>query len=395
MFSEQNLPSLDSASIVHSDLVYDEIARVIENEGGSIRFDTYMALALYAPGLGYYVAGTQKFGASGDFVTAPELGKLFGAMVARQCSAVFEEIEQAEMLEIGGGSGALALSILEELAELGRLPEKYTILELSPELRDRQRRLFEEHIPQLLPRIEWRSNLPEREINGCVIANEILDALPVRRFEFENGQLYEYWVVLADDRSFAWQRKIAQESEMAAIFARPGFEYCRQVARYKLEICAAQEFWLNDIAKFLGRGAALLFDYGSGRKERFGPAYPDGSLRCFLRHRVHDNPLVYPGLQDITASVDFTAVAEAAVKAGFAVRGFSDQASFLMSCGILHKVSELQTNANEFDVLKLNEQLKSLLLPTKMGTAFKSMCLTKNYDQPLIGYSVRDDRRAL
>ena len=395
MFSDQNLPPLDTLSIEHSELVSAAISRTIQQSGGAIRFDEFMRIALYEPGLGYYVAGVEKFGGQGDFVTAPELGSLFGRCVAQQCQQVLSDYADGELVEFGGGSGRAAATILFALDELRCLPEKYTIIELSPELRQRQQRLIKELTPQFFERIIWADNPPENPINGCVVANEVIDALPARYFEVNDGEIFEYWVVEEDEGQFCWQTQAVGESLLNTLSSTSGFEYCLSLPKYQFEIIAAIPAWINELNTLIHAGAAFLFDYGSGRKERYGPAYSAGSLRCFVQHRVHGDPLVYPGVQDITSSVDFTAVAEAAVDSGLQVAGYTDQSNFLMSCGILHKVTDLQVGVDENSVLKLNEELKTLLMPTKMGTSFKSIALTKGYDTPLIGYSMRDFRGSL
>jgi SAM-dependent MidA family methyltransferase len=395
MFSDENLPPLDTLSMEHSDLVADAISRKIQQQGGAIKFDEFMRFALYEPGLGYYVAGAEKFGNQGDFVTAPELGSLFGRCVAQQCQQVLAEFTHGEVVEFGGGSGRAAATILRELKELRCLPERYTIIEISPELRERQKQLIQDLAPELVERVHWSDKPPTKPIEGCAIANEVLDALPARYFEVRDGELYEFWVRQGEAGRLTWQTLPAEEALQKALNATPGFNYCLSLPHYLFEIIPAIPAWITDLDSILRVGAAFLFDYGSGRKERYGPAYSGGSLRCFVQHRVHGDPLVYPGVQDITTSVDFTAVAEAAVDAGFQVSGYTDQANFLMGCGILHKVTELQVGADENSVLELNEELKTLLMPTKMGTSFKSIGLTKGYDEPLLGYSLRDHRGSL
>jgi SAM-dependent MidA family methyltransferase len=407
MFSEQNLPSLDASSLNHSAAVKVIIADKIIASGGAIRFDEFMRIALYEPGLGYYVAGAEKFGPAGDFVTAPELGSLFASSLASQAQQVLSDYDSGEIVEFGGGSGKLALDILLALDALNSLPERYTIIELSPELRQRQERLIRDKSPDLVERVTWRSELPEKPIKGCVFANEVLDALPVRYFEIADGEVFEFWVEQAESDTrrdgqtddlvsgFAWRKHPADTAILKFLNDSPEFEYCLDSPNYLFEIIPAIPLWIQDLDLVLESGLALLFDYGSGRAERYGPAYIEGSLRCFLQHRVHGDPLVYPGVQDITSSVDFTHVAEAAVDAGMRVSGYAEQAHFLTSCGILHKVTELQVGADEKSVLRLSEQLKTLLLPTKMGSRFKSIALTKGYDSALLGYSLRDQRHLL
>ncbi|MEM7467053.1 MAG: SAM-dependent methyltransferase [Pseudomonadota bacterium] len=393
MFNEQTLPSLDSATLKHCELVTAAIKSAIERTGGAIRFDEFMRMALYEPGLGYYMAGARKFGESGDFVTAPELGSLFGAAVAAQCEQVLQTVEQPELLEFGGGSGKLAVSILSNLEIESELT--YHIIELSPELEQRQKQYVRDHAPHLFKCIRWHKALPTEPISGCIIANEVLDALPVRSFVSQAGEVFECWVGVDESINFIEELRPADRSIVETLHANPGYEVCLALESYRFEMCSAVPAWIGDLGRILEKGLVLLIDYGDGRRERYGPLGAAGSLRSFLQHRVHDQVLAYPGGQDITASVDFTHVAEAAVDAGFAVSGFVDQTTFLTSCGILHKVADFQSGADEDTVLELNEQLKTLLLPTKMGTRFKVMGLTKSWDAPLLGFGTRDNRRAL
>ncbi|MGR8949088.1 MAG: class I SAM-dependent methyltransferase [Gammaproteobacteria bacterium] len=395
MFSEQNLPQPDEDTARHCELVEATLKESIAAAGGAIRFDEYMRFALYEPGLGYYVAGTEKFGREGDFITAPELGPLFGSAVAEQCSQVLSDFDAPEIFEFGGGSGAMAASVLSAMQARGELPARYTIIELSPELRRRQAQYIEQSVPELRESVHWMQAPPDKPFQGCIIANEILDALPVRCFQNTGGEIRELWVHVNGSNQLAWEKRPIDEAMMDYLKSDPAYALCLQESGYRFEICSVMPAWVASLDKILEAGAALLIDYGSGRRERFGPAYADGSLRCFLQHRINDQPLIYPGGQDITASVDFTSAAEAAVAANMQVAGFVEQAHFLTSCGILQKVTEFQAGADERTVLKLNEQLKTLLLPTKMGTRFKVMALTKNYDRKLLGFTARDDRRSL
>ena len=395
MFEEQKLPSLDSDTLQHCEKVSAAIHQQIQINGGAIRFDDFMRMALYEPGIGYYVAGTRKFGRDGDFITAPELGPLFGSAVAEQCLEVCRQIEAAEILEFGGGTGSLAASVLSAMDAQGAAPARYTIVELSPDLRQRQRELIKAQIPHLFDRVRWLNTPPEQPIDGCVLANEVLDALPVRSFENRAGDILEHWVTVDDNGEFEWETRAADGEILELVNREAGYELCRELDAYRFEICTAMPLWVADLANVLHRGLVLIFDYGSGRKERYGSTYREGSLRCFLQHRVHGEPLIYPGGQDITCTVDFTHAAEAAVAAGLQVAGYVEQVHFLTSCGILHKVAQFQQGASEDVVLELNEQLKTLLLPSKMGTHFKVLALTKGYDSRLLGFSNRDDRRSL
>ncbi|PLX62684.1 class I SAM-dependent methyltransferase [Sedimenticola selenatireducens] len=386
------LPEPDADARSHSlklvSLIRDEIARA----GGRIPFDRYMELALYAPGLGYYTAGARKFGDAGDFVTAPEISPLFARCLAHQCREVLDGLCGGTILEVGAGSGILAADLLLQLERLDCLPERYLILDLSPELRQRQRQTLGQRAPHLVDRVSWLENFPETAFSGVVIANELLDAMPVHRFRLSSGTLLEQFVSWNGERfELAWGEP-----------ASPGFAQHLAAPLGQLE--AADDFeseinlradpWLASLAGCLERGAVLLIDYGHSRAEYYHPARRQGTLMCHYRHRAHADPLVYPGLQDITAHVDFTAIAEAAVATGFNVAGYTTQAFFLMGSGLDRLVAESDPNDAALH-LGLVQGVKRLTLPTEMGERFKVLGLTRGWDQPLSGFAMRDMRERL
>ncbi len=366
------LPAPDADSLRHSERTAACIRRAIAAAGGSISFAEYMQLALYAPGLGYYSAGSTKFGEAGDFVTAPEISPLFGRVLARQCARVLEQVARPVVLELGAGSGALALQLLSALEARGAAPERYLVLEVSPDLRARQEQRLRDARPPLATPIEWIAGLPE-SFEGVVIANEVADALPVERFRIASGGVLQCRVA-TDGKDFAWT-------------SAPAPEYLRQAVRrieeslgaalpegYESEISAGLPAWVGDIAGCLARGLVFLFDYGVPRREYYAPDRSGGWLRCHFRHRAHDDPLVYPGIQDITAWVDFTAVAEAAVDAGMDIAGFVSQAHFLLHGGLEQEFTAAASPSTAAQA-ELSRQAGRLILPGEMGERFKCIGL--------------------
>ncbi len=360
------------------------IRQAVVAAGGRLGFDAYMQLALYAPGLGYYVNGLRKFGAEGDFVTAPERSPLFARALARQVAQVLQAVPGGEVLEFGPGSGTLAADLLAELERLGCVPSRYLMLELSAELQQRQREAIARHVPQLAGRVQWLGQLPER-VCGVVIANEVLDAMPVRRFRATADGLAELCVALADD-ALCLQAVPSQDAEvtrrLAGLDLPPGYE---------TEVNLTAEAWLRTLAGRLARGVALLIDYGYPRAEYYHPQRSAGTLRCHYRQQAHEDALRWPGLQDITAHVDFSAMAQAACEAGLTVAGFANQAQFLINCGLAELLEAVDPTSPEY--VDLAVQARQLLLPQAMGEAFKVLALTRGLD-PLALQGFRDgDRR--
>ena len=385
-----DLPVPDADALAHSERLLTVIREAIEQAGGHIGFDRFMEMALYTPGLGYYSAGNQKFGEAGDFITAPELSPLFSRCLARQCAEVLGHIPKGEILEFGAGSGIMAADILGELARLDCLPERYAILELSSELRARQRQTLQQHIPELLERVAWLDALPEAGFRGVILANEVLDAMPVQRFCIEYGEPHELLV--------AWNGQgleLVPAAPDAALFAR--LENLRRQYGlpdgYCSEINLRAEHWIASLGGVLEQGVALLIDYGFPQHEFYHPQRQQGTLMCHYRHRAHGDALVLPGLQDITAHVDFTAVGEAALKAGLAVRGFTSQANFLLANGLTEMLADSREDLR--GQMTLSNQVKRLTMPGEMGDLFKVMALGQNWQGPLQGFALRDERGRL
>ena len=366
----------------------ERIRAEIAAAGGRIPFDRFMELALYAPGLGYYVAGTEKFGPGGDFVTAPEISPLFGRCVAAQCAEALERIGGGDLLEFGAGSGALAAQILGRLDELGALPNRYLILEPSPELRERQReRVAGEH-PRLAGRLEWIERLPTG-LRGVLLANEVLDAMPVHRFQVGDDGAIEELFVTAAGEGFSECWGPAESAGLTECISRLQADGFARAPGYASEVNLRLPPWISALADTLDQGLALLIDYGYPRSGYYQPDRSMGTLLCHHRHQAHGDPYRHIGLQDITAHVDFTAVAEAGIAAGFELAGFTTQAHFLLGCGIDQLLADA---ADEPDRAMAAKQL---LLPTAMGERFKVFGLTKGVDGPWRGFSVRDLRDRL
>ncbi len=394
------IPPLDAAQREQLAATTAALQSLLAARGGWLPFDEYLQQVLYAPGLGYYSAGAVKLGAAGDFVTAPEISPLFGACVARQCAPLL--VTGAEVLELGAGSGALAATLLASLARLEALPQCYYILEVSADLRERQRARIATLPDALRARVQWLEALPARPLRGVVLANEVADALPFQCFAVTAGeasgrgaagQAYlERGVAVGAGGVLRWQQRpasagLARElqrlsASLAEPFA-PGFQS---------ELCMRLNPWIASLSAALESGMILLFDYGLGRGELFHPQRDSGTLRCHYRHRAHDDPFLFPGLQDISAWVDFTRLAEAASDAGLEVAGYCTQAAFLLGSGLELEFADAPDTAAR---ARLAAQARELLMPGEMGETFKVMALTRAVKVALAGFTYQDLRRLL
>lgn len=380
------LPQPDRESAAHSAAVGAFIRERIDDAGGSVSFAEFMQHALYAPGLGYYVSGLRKFGRGGDFVTAPEISPLFGRVLARQCAKVLAD-SGGNVLELGAGSGALAATMLARLDEFDALPERYAILDVSAELRARQAVHLEQQVPQLAARVEWLEALP-LAFDGVIISNEVVDALPVERFTIRGGQVLQRRVVNYAD-GFGWNEAPAPgfvDDAVRAVMTDIGTEL---PDGYVSEVCTALPPWLGDVAASLGTGLLLIFDYGVSRREYYAPDRNGGWLRCHFRHHVHDDPLVLPGIQDLTSWVDFTAAVTAAVEHGLDVAGYVTQAEFLLHGGLDAELAGFDATDAKRQVA-LSREVKLLTLPGEMGEHFKCLGLSRGDVVLPDAFSVRD-----
>src|SRR5690606_17312019 len=327
----RDLPLPDADALGHSRRVAEMIRAEIAASGGSISFRRYMELALYAPGAGYYSAGTEKFGRGGDFVTAPEISPLFSACLARQCAEVLRGTGGV-VLELGAGSGAMACDVLRALEASGDLPDAYLVLERSADLRARQERRLRDALPHLVDRVQWLDRLPEAPIRGVMLANEVADAMPVARGRVK--AVTAEMAVAAEGEGFAW-REVQAPADLAEHVRRVlGPVLAELPDGYTTEFNPDLWPWIASLADLLEAGVIFIIDYGYPRAEYYHPDRTDGTLICHFRHRAHWDPFLYPGLQDISASVDFTAVAEAGTDAGLEVLGFTTQAHFLLGLGL-------------------------------------------------------------
>ena len=386
------LPEPDATARAHGERVAAHLRAAIAEAGGALPFDRFMEGALYAPGLGYYSAGARRFGRDGDFVTAPELSPLFGRCLAAQAGEVLEALDGGDLLELGAGRGTLAADLLESLAAADRLPGRYLILELSGALREEQRATLARRVPHLLDRVQWLDAPPESGFRGLVFGNEVADALPVSRFRIADGGLEEAHVTTTDD-GFAWAWQPASPELVAGVEAIRS-EVGPLPPGYTSELCLRLAPWVASLAAPLAAGALLLIDYGYPRREYYLPERVDGTLQCHYRQRAHGDPLRLAGLQDITAHVDFTALAEAGHATGLAVAGYATQAHFLLGCG-LDGLLAASDPADTASHLALMQQARALTLPGEMGERFQVLALTRGLAHPLRGFALNDLRRRL
>jgi SAM-dependent MidA family methyltransferase len=384
-------PSPSPEESAHSQAVARHIAAAIRAAGGWIPFERFMELALYAPGLGYYSAGTQKIGPGGDFTTAPEISDMFSACVAQQCAEVLAQTG-GSILEFGAGTGRMAAAILQALAATGILPEQYAILEVSADLRQRQQARVAGLPSELSSRVVWLDSLPSTPIRGVMLANEVLDALPCHRFAIHDATVQALGVTLSNSGEFVSKEQPPDHALGSAVV-----ELTRKLPGalpdgYQSEICLRVAPWIASLAHCLERGVALLFDYGLPRAHYYHPQRDRGTLRCHFKQFVHDDPLINVGVQDITAWVDFTRVADAAIAAGLEVPGFATQAAFLLANGIDRQIEHAP---DAIERARRATEARQLLMPGEMGEAFKVMALSRGFDAPLRGFGLQDLRASL
>ncbi|MDH5600588.1 MAG: SAM-dependent methyltransferase [Gammaproteobacteria bacterium] len=387
----QDLPVPDDLAQQHSKKLITVIRNEIETNNGAISFQRYMERVLYAPALGYYTAGSEKLGAAGDFVTAPEISPLFSHALANAILPVLEK--ENIILEVGAGRGRMAADILGFLQQQNKLPKEYWILELSADLRERQKHTIKETIPEFLDKVKWLDRLPE-QFSGVVLANELLDAMPVQLFLKNENDINEVNVSWRDDR-FVFQLTSSFDQRLVTRVKDIEQELGQELnSGYLSEVNFAAEDWIKSIAEKLTSGIVVLIDYGFPRHEYYHEQRTQGTLMCHYRHRTHPDVFVYPGLQDITAHVDFTAMADAALESGMRVMGYTNQASFLMGAGLMEMatINNDKQLINEFETAS---QLKKLTLPHEMGELFKVIGFSKNCDISLPAFEFRDLRESL
>jgi SAM-dependent MidA family methyltransferase len=391
---DTSLPPLDPATLEHGRLVTAHLQQAVAQAGGWMPFEQWMALALYAPGLGYYAAGSVKLASeappgspatpAGDFITAPELTPLFGQVLATQAAQVLRQTGTLDILEFGAGTGALAASVIATLDARG-MPVRYSIVEVSADLRARQRQT----LAALGDRVQWLDGLP-RHFEGCVLANEVLDAMPVQVFRWDDGgRLLIRGVEVDGNGAFTWADRPADAEFAQRIAAR-----MPALPAYVSEAGLQGEAWVRGMGQWLERGAALLLDYGFPRHEYYHPQRSGGTLMCHLRHHAHADPFVAPGLQDITAHVDFTAMADAALEGGLDVLGYTSQARFLMNAGLMEALAALDPSDARAHARAM-APVQKLLSEAEMGELFKVLAVGRGLDEPLAGFARGVRRHAL
>jgi len=384
-----SLPQPTEDALAHSGELLSLIRQRIAAAGGWLSFARYMELVLYAPGLGYYTAGARKFGAAGDFVTAPGLSALFGRALARQAAQIMRAAAPY-ILEVGAGTGRLAADLLLELDSLGCLPERYFILDLSADLRQRQRDTVAGAAPHLLSRVEWLEALPER-FAGMVIGNEVLDAMPAHIVAWREDGIAERGVVLAADGELGWAERPAGGALLAA--AEEIGAQCRLPPGFESEISLAARAWAAEWGHRLASGAVLLLDYGFPRREFYHQQRARGTLMCHYRHHSHPDPFYLPGLQDVTVHVDFTSIIAAAHPAGLDLLGYTSQGQFLLNCGILDLLATIPNETPEY--IRAAGAVNKLLMPHEMGELFKVIAIGRALAEPLLGFASGDQSRRL
>ncbi|MCB1917395.1 MAG: SAM-dependent methyltransferase [Rhodocyclaceae bacterium] len=383
-----NLPEPSADALNHSNRLLQMIRARLARDGW-MSFADYMTMALYQPGLGYYSGGSRKFGADGDFITAPELTPLFGQALARAVAPAIADSAPA-MIEVGAGTGMLAADLLRSLEGLGCLPRHYDILELSGELRERQFDTLAKQVPDLASRVRWLDRLPDH-FEGVVVANEVLDVMPVHLVASREDGLYERGVA-EQDGILCWADRKAEGRLLDA--ARSLSLPAPAEGEYVTELNLAAGAWIREWAKRLRRGLMLLLDYGYPRAEYYLPNRSSGTLLCYYRHRAHGQPLQWPGLNDITAFVDFTAVAESAHDAGLEIYGYTSQASFLLNCGIL-ELLEGRGARESAEYIRAARAVQRLTAPHEMGELFKVLAVGRDSRAAGIGFARGDRLHAL
>jgi len=370
----QDLPTPDDASLIHSSIVLEELAKKINTNEGWINFADFMQFILYEPGLGYYSSGTRKLGTGGDFTTAPEISNFFGVCLADSVIKILHSCTEPMILEIGAGSGQLAFDILTRLDNQGFVPNQYYILELSADLKDRQQRLLAKLPNNLLEKVTWLDSLPENFITGIILGNEVLDAMPCRRFRIQDEEIYEIGISCTNQKLIE-QDKLADEIIKDSVH-KIEKELNRKFANgFISEIRPDYKHWFTTLSSSLVYGAVMFIDYGCSRGEYYSADRSTGTLVCHYQNTAHYDPLFLPGVQDLSAWVDFSLVADVGLEHGFKVESYTSHRDFLLSAGILKLVDQISDQNKRF---KINQAVKQLLLPSQMGDTFKFMLLSKD-----------------
>jgi SAM-dependent MidA family methyltransferase len=384
------LPAPDPIAQQYSDQLLSHIKQKIAEQGGKISFADYMQHCLYYPGLGYYSAGSYKLGEQGDFTTAPEISSLFSQTLAQHISDVFSQTAQSNILEFGAGSGKMAVDILSELETNACHIDYYYIIEASADLRQRQEELINRELPHLKGKVVWLTALPENFV-GVIIANEVCDAMPFHRLHFHNDNVTECYIEFKEEH-LQWCEGELSQAELV--------NHANEILELLdgndviTEVNLASLAWLTSLANSLKQGAIFIIDYGYPKASFYHPQRTDGTLMCYYQHQGHSNPLVLQGLQDITAHVDFTALAQVAIDNGLDIEGFQTQADFLLAGGITALASNKQ-HLDDMAIFKQATEIKRLTLPSEMGETFKVLSLSRSLEQPLSRCQQSDHRYTL
>ena len=398
-YQQISLPEPSSSAIEHSLELIEHIKQKVDLKG-NIDFATYMHDVLYTPRLGYYTGISTKIGEKGDFITAPEISPLFSDTISFQLSQIITATPDAVILEIGAGSGKMAANILKTLNTEANLPSAYWILEPSPDLQARQLETIQNTHPELISHVKWLNQLPTEKFNGVIICNEVIDAMPVHAIKLTQKGPIELGVALdTHGQKFTWCELKSINSEIKD-FIKSNQTLSKRLSEIKdikdikkdfyTEINIALKSWLKDITKNLNIGAAIFLDYGENEKNLYSPDKYQGSLRCFYQHRMHNDPFVYPGLQDITADINFTQLATYAHDLGFDISGYCPQAMFLAGCGITDRLAAHMNELSDTGILKLNNQMKTIISPNEMGEKIKVLTISKKLDLDFIGYKLNN-----
>ena len=370
------LPQPDKKSLNQSKLVSDFIRSKIKESHGMISFKEFMHYATYAQDIGYYSGDSLNFGKCGDFITAPEESVIFGHSIAKHCASIIESIANASIVEFGAGSGSLAISLLKKMQEMNIKPRNYFIIDISEDLINRQKQKISKDIPELSSLVHWVTKMPEN-FQGIVIANEVADALPFERFIRADDEVLQVCVT-ADENRFAYDVIPADKKLNNYVISLEQKNGNRLKNDYLSEVSFEAEQWVKNIARNIDRGMLMIFDYGVSRKEYYSPDKDRGWTQCHFKHYAHNEPLIYPGIQDITTWVDFSLLAEAANSQGMKINGFLNQSQFIINSGIINELE----NFDQMDTkqqLTLTRQIKLLTLPNQMGENFKCLSLTKDF----------------
>jgi len=381
-----SLPPPHPTAIAHSHRLLEHILSEIQKNQGMISFADYMNLALYTPGLGYYSAGAEKFNAPGDFITAPEISPIFSECLANQCQQILESLPKAgDILELGAGTGKMAADILCYLEKQNSLPHTYFILEPSADLKKRQQETLQFNCPHLYSFVEWLDYLPTKKFCGVILANEVLDAMPINRFEINDNLLFEIMVTQKNNQ-LQTLKKETNDRELLALYHSQDWP-----SVYSSEINLNLKPWIKSVSNILERGVILLIDYGFPQSEYYHPDRTMGTLNCHYRHHSHSDPFYYPGLQDITAHVDFSSLTEAAIESGLMLAGYTNQAAFLLGCGLINLVENNENNPKiGSKKFAINHAIHLLTSPAEMGELFKVIAFSRDFDEPLIGFCLKD-----